>query len=311
SGHNRILIVRFDGSVLATVGEGHRGAADGAFDKAQFNAPQGMALKDELLYVADTGNHLIRKVDLKQRAVFTIAGNGRQAFKPLSSTARPKPRKTALNSPWDLYIHGGNIFIAMAGSHQIWKMPLDESSIELFAGNGVEDIVDGRLLPNLPYQRGVASFAQPSGLTSDGLWLYVADAEGSSIRALPFNPKKFVRTIVGTARLPRSRLFTFGDTDGPPSQARLQHPLGIAYADGKLYIADTYNNKIKTIDRLTAETKTIAGDGTIGDSDKPPKFNNPSGLSWAVGKLFVADTNNHSIRVIEPRRGNKVSTLLK
>ena len=95
--------------------------------------------------------------------------------------------KTALNSPWALYIHGKDLYIAMAGSHQIWKMTLDETAIGVYAGNGVEDIIDGPLAPRQPYQPGFASFAQPSGLASDGTWLYVADAEGSSIRAVPFD----------------------------------------------------------------------------------------------------------------------------
>ena len=102
----------------------------------------------------------------------------------------------------------------MAGPHQIWKMTLDEKEIGPYAGNGREDIVDGPLLPSQPYEQGFSSFAQPSGLASDETWLYVADSEGSSIRAVPFDTKEKVRTVVGTSKLPGGRLFAFGDVDG-------------------------------------------------------------------------------------------------
>jgi DNA-binding beta-propeller fold protein YncE len=204
--------------------------------------------------------------------------------------------------------HGDSLFIAMAGFHQIWKMRLDGSAIGPYAGNGREDIVDGPLLPRQAYEVGFASFAQPSGLCADGAWLYVADSEGSSIRAVPVGPRKEVRTLVGTAQLPSARLFTFGDVDGPASQVRLQHPLGVAFYDGRLYVADTYNNKIKAIDPATGATRTLAGTGKPGKSDDPAAFDEPAGLSAAAGRLYVADTDNHMIRVIDLKTG-KVATL--
>ncbi len=169
--------------------------------------------------------------------------------------------------------------------------------------------VDGSIAPRRPSQPGAASFAQPSGLASDGRWLYVADSEGSSIRAVPFDAKQEVRTVVGTAHLPSARLFTFGDVDGRGETVRLQHPLGIVYYEGKLYVADTYNNKIKAIDPATGETRTLAGTATPGRTDVPPAFNQPAGIAAAGGKLYVADTNNHLIRVIELREAGKASTL--
>jgi len=309
SGHNRIVIARLDGNLLDTIGDGRRGQSDGDYSQAQFNSPQGMVLKGDVLYVADTENHLIRKVDLTKKHVVTIAGVGQQSRLAPPFEEHALPQKTALNSPWALCIHGKSLYIAMAGLHQIWRMFLDESAIGVYAGNGVEDIVDGPLAPHRPYQLGFASFAQPSGLTSDGTWLYVTDAEGSSIRAVPFDHNKKVRTVVGTAALPDARLFTFGDADGPAPQVKLQHPLGIVYNEGKIYIADTYNNKIKMIDPLRGDTQTLAGSGAADYSENPPAFNNPSGLSMAAGKLFVADTNNHRIRVINLANGNAVSTL--
>ena len=150
----------------------------------------------------------------------------------------------------------------MAGPHQIWQMSLSKPEIGLYAGNGREDIVDG---PR-PLQ---CSFAQPSGLSTDGKVLFVADSEGSSIRAVPFDPPEQVTTIVGTSRLPAGRLFTFGDVDGQGAKVRLQHALDVLYHDGLLYVADTYNNKIKVIDPRQATSRTLAGTGEPGMSDAP------------------------------------------
>lgn len=321
SNHNRIVIATLDGKLLDVIGSGAIGRDDGDYKTATFDHPQGCALYNEMLYVADTENHLLRKVDLKAKKVTTIAGVGMQAKHPwpgLDETGMGdlpdrfvgKPLQTALNSPWDLWVHDNDLYIAMAGPHQIWKMPLDESEIGPYAGNGREDIVDGPLLPKEPFDRDYSSFAQPSGLSSDGEWLFVADSEGSSIRAVPFDSTKEVRTVVGTAELPFGRLFEFGDVDGPKSKAKFQHCLGVTYVGGKLYVADTYNNKIREVDAKTGGVKTLAGKGRKGkgDSDKDGTFREPAGISHAKGKLYVADTNNHLIRTIDLASG-KVGTL--
>jgi DNA-binding beta-propeller fold protein YncE len=226
------------------------------------------------------------------------------------------------------------LYIAMAGPHQIWRMSLEydaeASRVEIYAGNGREDIVDGPLLPGEPYEPGSSSFAQPSGLASDGERLYVADTEGSSIRAVPFDASQEVETVVGTSQLPGGRLFVFGDRDGQgllevqgqrlafraePGQTTgplLQHAIGVAWDRGKLYVADTYNNKIKLIDPQARSCTTIAGTGEPGRNDGPAAratFDEPAGLGVAGGKLYVADTNNHLIRVIDLEQDNHVSTL--
>ncbi len=322
SNHNRIVISDLAGELLDIVGSGDIGAADGDYASAQFHHPQGMALHELTLYVADTENHLLRKVDLETKQVVTIAGTGKQSRNPWPGTQRGPagfgllpdrfvgpPATTALNSPWALWAHGRELFIAMAGPHQIWRMPLDESEIGPYAGNGREDIVDGPLLPAEPYAPGASSFAQPSGLASDGERLFVADSEGSSIRSVPLDGTGNVTTLVGTAHLSRGRLFAFGDKDGPPEKAQLQHVLGVAMYDDTLYIADTYNNKIKAVDPATGNVTTVAGTGEAGSDDDAPTFDEPEGLTAAAGKLFVADTNNHLIRTIDLNDNYRVGTL--
>ena len=324
SNHHRIVIAGLDGQLIDVIGSGVSGRADGDFRTATFNHPQGMALRDATLYVADTENHLLRKVDLDKHQVTTIAGTGQQAHGAFPGVnphdaahhvARPghrwigMPKKTELNSPWDLWLDEDDLYIAMAGSHQIWKMPLSESEIGPWAGNGREDIVDGPLLPKIPYEEGAASFAQPSGLTSDGKWLFVADSEGSSIRAVPLDHVAKVKTVIGTSHLEHGRLFEFGDVDGEGYVPRLQHCLGVAWYKGLLYVADTYNNKIKVIHVDKSSCSTLVGTGKSGHEDDPATLDEPAGISAAAGKLYVADTNNHLVRVVDLDNGNRVSTL--
>jgi sugar lactone lactonase YvrE len=316
SNHNRIVVAGLDGKLQYVIGSGAIGRKDGSFDACSFNHPQGMALVGDVLYIADTENHMLRKVDLNSKQVTTAAGTGEKGMgwpgwdENRAGRFVGPPKTTALASPWALWPHGDDLYIAMAGPHQIWKMPLNASEIGPYAGNGREDIVDGPLLPSMPYDGRYASFAQPSGLTSDGERLYVADSEGSTIRSVPFDPAGNVETLVGLT----GTLFDFGDVDGVGRDVRLQHALGVAWWDGKLFVADTYNNKIKVIDVAARSCRSVAGSGAAGNQDaeegSKATFNEPAGISAAGGKLYVADTNNHVIRVMELAAPYHVTTLV-
>ena len=163
--------------------------------------------------------------------------------------------------------------------------------IGVWAGSGYENIADGPL--------DSARFAQPSGLATDGESLFVADSEVSGVRMIT----GIKTTAPEVDRIVGQGLFDFGDRDGIGAQVRLQHCLGVAFGDGKLFIADTYNNKIKVCDPKTREVKTFCRAGEPGDQDNPPRFYQPGGLSVAGTSLYVADTNNHKIRVIDLKTG--------
>lgn len=293
SNHNRIVIASLDGKLLDVVGTGAIGKTDGTFAKASFDHPQGMALVGNTLYIADTENHAIRHVDLADKTVRTVAGTGKQGQERRFGG---DGLKTALNSPWDLVHVNGKLYVAMAGPHQIWMFDPKNQSIHPFAGSGREDVLNG------PLEQ--AALAQPSGITTDGEFLYVVDSEGSAVRRVPLDASGDVTTVVGTSNLPQGgSLFAFGDKDGVGAEARLQHPLGITWSDGMLYVADSYNHKIKRVDPRENSVETYLGDGKPGDRNDPPRFSEPAGLAVAGDMLYVADTNNHQIRKIDLQTG--------
>ncbi|RUL88094.1 thioredoxin-like domain-containing protein [Tautonia sociabilis] len=286
TGHHRIVVTNLNGEGQFIIGTGQRGLTDGSFTEAQFNRPQGTCLIGDALYVADTENHAIRKVDLSSRTVATIAGNGTQSYRR-NGTFRGTAE--GLNSPWDLIQVPGlaQLIVAMAGPHQLWRFDLNSGIIGPWAGSGREDIIDGT------YEN--AAFAQPSGLATDGTFVYVADSEVSGIRRVSLSGKQTpqVDTVVGMG------LFEFGDIDGTGDEVRLQHCLGLAFGDGLLYIADTYNNKVKVCDPKARMVRTLVGTGEAGSSDTAPSFYQPGGVSLAGKTLYIADSNNHLIRACD------------
>lgn len=278
SGHHRVVVATLDGLVREVIGTGEPGFADGDFRRARFHGPQGLALADATtLYVADTLNHAIRRVDLAARTVTTVAGTGRHGY--LQGDSHPA-RAVPLNSPWDVLWHDGRLYVALAGQHQLWTWEPRSGHVERYAGNGFERLADGTRL--------AASFNQPSGLASDGRMLYVADSEASAIRAVDLTSGE-VRTLVGTG------LFDFGDVDGTGTAVRLQHPLGVACWNGAVYIADTYNGRLKRLEPRTRRVVTLAGGSGLLDE--------PGGLSAAHGRLYLADTNHHAIKVYDLAAG--------
>jgi thiol-disulfide isomerase/thioredoxin len=289
SGHHRIVMSNFDGGILHLIGTGESGFIDGGFHEVQFFAPQGMAFdgKTQILYVADTENHAVRQVDFKRQVVETIAGTGEQSrnIHPHGGVGLG----TALNSPWDLVKVENTLFIAMAGPHQIWEMNLATGIIKTYAGTGAEACVDGSLIES--------TFAQPSGITTDGQELYIADSEVSSIRGVGVVEPYQVRTVCGSGEL-----FGFGDVDGRGFDVRLQHCLGVEYIQNYIWVADTYNHKIKLVSPKTGNCQTVLGDGSVGLQDgqgKNSRFFEPSGLSAIASHLYISDTNNHAIRRVD------------
>ena len=277
SGHHRVMLCEPGGRVVWVAGSGMRGFVDGAAEAATFDAPQGLCWHDGALFVADTRNHAIRRVDATTARVTTVAGTGQLGRS--SPEVRHKATVTALRSPWDLCSVGDAIYVAMAGSHEIWRLWPRDGEIEVYAGSGVEALLDGSV--------GTSAWAQPSGLSERDGVLYVADSENSAIRAIDLGTD-IARTLVGQG------LFDFGDGDGDADAVLLQHCLGVDATDDGVLIADSYNGKIK-VWQGSAE-----GTGTI--TTKLDGLNEPGSISVGLdGVWIIADTNAH--RILAVREG--------
>ena len=288
SNHNRILVLDSSGNILHKIGSGAAGLADGSFVSAKFFRPQGIVWDEEVLFVADTENHALRKIDFSELNVVTLAGNGRQG--PWRSYGG-KGIETELCSPWDIAIKNGLVYIAMAGNHQIWTYDVQSEMVLPFAGTGQENIIDG------PAKS--AQLAQPSGLYLYGDHLYFVDSEVSAVRRIDLTNNQ-VQTIVGRG------LFEFGHEDGHVDDSLFQHPLGLCVTKDSIFVADTYNSSIRVIDLQSMQVYTLIGKTLTGTVCLPQTAScdilglyEPSDVKIHDGKLYIADTNNHLIRVFD------------
>ncbi|XP_071170103.1 NHL repeat-containing protein 2-like [Mytilus edulis] len=308
--HHRILVLSQLGVVQHCIGGNDRGNIDGSFTQARFNSPQGVAINGDIVYVADTDNHTIREINLTSKTVRTLAGTG---FQGQDKEGGKSGTNQELSSPWDVVLgkspgsdNENLLYIAMAGTHQIWVYFLQDSdwlkgsqhsagTCLRFSGSGQEENRNN----SYPTKAG---FAQPSGLVLSptlGL-MFVADSESSTVRKVSLKDGG-VKALVGGEFDPMN-LFAYGDKDGKGYDCKLQHPLGVTIVteeNGPLLVADSYNHKIKSVDLKTSICKTVIGPET--DSDGVIKFqlNEPGGLCVSQDKVYIADTNNHHIRVLD------------
>ncbi len=297
SNHNRIIVADISGKIEQIIGNGSAGLADGSFSDAKFFRPQGVTWTNNCIIVADTENHALREIDLDKNSVRTLAGNGKQG--PWMSSGG-KGNDVLLSSPWDVVVKNDQVLITMAGNHQIWSYDLKNNFTRPFAGNGYEDIIDG--------PRRQAQLAQPSGITTYNDLVYFVDSETSSVREIDLKADH-VQTIVGHG------LFTFGHKDGNVDEALFQHPLGISSTSNRIFVADTYNSAIRMIDLEKQTVSTLVGKkGTEGICriDDPAcdtlGLYEPSDVKMYDDKLYIADTNNHLIRVYDLKT-NLLTTL--
>ena len=254
--------VTIDGDRIAVADSGHDRVLVGRLKDREMRvervfeglaSPQGVAFAGERLYIADRAHHRVCLGDLATGKMETMAEH--------------------ISSPWDLTVVGSTVDVAGAGRHQIWR--IDEKSVSLFAGAPGEDIVDG--------PAPAALLAQPMGIVGGGDRAYFVDAESSAVRFVTLGRDPKVETIVGTG------LFDFGNIDGVGDEVRLQHPQGITrHPDGRILIADSYNDAIKWVDPATRRLDTwVQG------------LAEPSGLVYHDDGVYVADTNAHRVAIID------------
>ena len=269
--NNRVLEVTKTGRVQRSFGSGSPGFWDGVLTNSGFSMPRGLAYADNYLYVADTGNHAIRRVNLFNGEVETLVGNGKPGTDMVSSTRRL--REVGLDMPTGLAFNGPDLYICAAGMGQLWRLDLAHGAIGWFCGTGQHGVIDGD-----PVQ---ASFVQPTGIAFSDPFLYVADADGNAIREVRCQTGH-VQTRLG------HNAFSFGREDGPLAKALLQYPGDVAIRSrgDELWIADSFNNCLRVFSLSSGQLSTPTIDYAFAE---------PAGLSIAGNNLWVANTNAHEI----------------
>ncbi len=279
SGHHRVLECSHEGRVLRQFGSGDPGFMDGPPDQAAFCRPHGICLLRDVLYVADAGNHAVRRINVRSGDVDTLCGSGR-AGSPVEGDVT-EPRAVSLDGPRAVAGVHDQLYIALAGDNRIWSYNLGHARLACLAGSGELCVRDGIGM--------TAAFAQPVALAAVQQTVYVCDGAGSAIRSLQTRGNA-TQTVVGQGP------WQFGDTDGPRTSAQLQEPQAIALDPDAplLWIADTGNGSLRSL-RL--------GGGEVTTHVLPQRLNGPAGLAVGGGVVWIADTDAHAVLRLDTRTG--------
>lgn len=273
--NNLIRKVSPAGVVSTFAGSGQQGATDGPAATASFFWPMGVAVdRSGNVYVADGGNHLIRKIT-PSGMVSTIAGNGQQG------ATNGAAASATFYGPFDVAVDtAGNLYVADGGNQTIRKVT-PGGIVSTLAGNGQKGYADGAA--------GSAMFNNPQGVAVDGAGnLYVADLENYAVRKIATD---------GTVS-------TIG-RDATDARYYFSGPAKVAVdANGDVFVVDMFANRVDRI-APNGSVAVLAGNGTsvpTGSDDGPgatASFLFPSGIAVSTsGIVYVGDTVNHKIRKI-------------
>lgn len=339
-------------TVSTLLGTGTAGSSD-----TEVNNPYGMTIgPDGALYWCDLGSQRIRRLDLKTKQVTTIAGNGKAGYSgdggPATEASLRAPHELVFDRKGDLYFaerdnsvirkvdmktgiistaagtgvggysgdggpatkvqlrqphcivrdKDGSLLICDLLNHRIRRFHPDTGMIETWAGTGEgAPTPDGAPVSGTPLNGPRTIVVAPNGD------LYVALREGNAILRIDAKTKTYHR-IGGTGQQGYSGdegpalNATFGGSARGPA-ARLAGPKGLALGkDGTLYVADTDSHAIRKIDPKTGIITTILGNGTMGDGPETNplgcKLSRPHAVLFTGGKLYVADSEAHRIRML-------------
>lgn len=269
------------------------GSQDATGVESRFSTPGGITVDADGLYIADTFNHIIRKMDTTTGEVTTLAGSP-----GVSGTADSTESPAVFNSPTDVIVDaaGENLYIVDTDNHVIRRMRLSTGEVRTFAGYpGIPGALDGT--------GWNARFNSPKRGVRIGDKLYITDTGNHVIRQVDM-----VTGVVTTMAGERG-VAGWTDTGEGSGPARFNSPGDITTDETFLYVADTGNHAIRKVDLLTGFVETIAGTrGSSGlvdstENGAAPLFNSPEGIIWHNGILYVADTGNHLIRKIDLATG--------
>jgi len=270
--------------VTTIAGSGERGyrGDGGPAVHAALNMPHELRFDSSGdLYVAERDNHVIRKVDMKTGVISTVAGTGTAGF-----------GGAQLRQPHSIiFDHNGDLLICDIGNQRIRRLHLGTGIIETYAGTGeAKPTPDGSAVGGTPLKGPRTMAVAPNGD------LYLALREGNAIYRIDAKTQTLHR-VAGTGEQGYS-----GD-GGAALNAKLAGPKGLAYAPGDiLYIADTENHVIRSVNLKTGVIATVLGTGVRGDGPEGDplvcKLSRPHGVLFANGALYVSDSEAHRIRVL-------------
>lgn len=280
SNHHRVLECDHSGRILRQFGSGGPGFIDGPMELAALNRPHGIAVERDLLYVADTGNHAVRRIQLRTGEVSTVMGAGRNGT--AAEGVVSDPRAVVLDQPRGIALSAGKLFIATCGDNRIWSYDLGVNALKCLAGSGRLEVVDGAGTD--------AAFAGPVSLAAVQQMIYVCDAAGSAIRSINARTGQ-VQSLLGQGP------WEFGNVDGRRSSALLQQPQAVALdpAAPRLWVADSGNDSLRTL-RL--------GGGEVDTFRLPRPLHSPAGLAVANGVVWIADTDAHAVLRLDIASGS-------
>jgi sugar lactone lactonase YvrE len=285
--------------VLTFAGRGQQGFIDAGASDALFTAPWVLAFGGTAsLYIGDSGDQRIRKIDMASKQVTTVTGSGVSGFQNGigRSATFSAIRGIAVDSAGNLYVSDGGT------NHLIRKVDLTDPgnpNVTTFAGSqGTAGSTNG--------PAASASFSNPYGVVIKGSVLYVADAGNRVIRAIDLN-SRIVSTAAGNGQQ--------GSGNGPGSVAQFDTPAALALdKGGNLIVTDVGNHNIRRVSLSDGNftVTTIAGVGVAGYTNgtgSGSAFDTPDGaVVGADGALYVSDKNNHAIRRIDLNDANFTTT---
>jgi len=276
SGNHRIRKIVIDNGTVTTLAGSSSGSTDATGTSASFDKPYGITTDGTNLYVADRGNHKIRKIVIDNGTVTTLAGSSQGSTDGTGTSA-------SFDGPYGITTDGTNLYVADHGNHRIRKIVIDNGTVTTLAGSsqGSTDATGTS-----------ASFSYPTGITTDGTNLYVTDHFNHRIRKIVISTG-VVTTLAGSSD---------GYTDATGTSASFSYPTGITTDGTNLYVSDQSNQRIRKIVISTGVVTTLAGSGSQGSTDATgtsASFKYPIGITTDGTNLYVADQSNHRIRKIE------------
>lgn len=290
--------LKLSGTVTTSAGDGSQSATDCTVGAgAGFDFPEGITTDGAILYIADSGNHTIRKMTIATGAVTTVAG---MAYTP-GATDCTIGTGARFQFPGGVTTDGTNLYVADTNNHSIRKIVLSTGAVTTIAGDGnVQGYADG--------VGTAAHFNFPHGITTDGTNLYVADGDNHLIRKIDLSTG-VVSTFAGdNVTDPPAPNYS----DGTGTAARFAYPSAVTTDGTNLFVTDTDNHLIRKIVIATGAVTTIAGDNASihwSGAAGPPggyadgvgsaaRFSSPSGITTDGTNLFVSETGNHLVRKV-------------